>query len=236
MIFLLDWLITKCSGDYCDEDLELIREIAQMLCTAKAMCDNGGKKLEPQDLKVGTDMPEQTYDLTHGDHPWVVAIRMSKACFTFAAELGMRLCEVYTERYKRTHASQNLICILGLVGLKFPQQDLAFKSDTLVAPVRLDTWGWRYNSLFCHGEGCEFLAPLCVPKECAVRDSDGTLNPVESYRKYYIEHKADMAKWDHSKVPSWWPTPQIPPSVVKAALLAKEYRNKSFKSISRKKK
>ena len=242
-IFLLALCPSWCSEHYCDVHvIKIILEIAQMLCTAKALCDNNGKKLEPKDLMLGCDMPEKTYGLTHTKHPWVLALCLSTACYTWAAELGMRLCEVYTKRFKRTHASEKLIYHLGHVGLRNPQRDLEFNAGTLVADFSVETWGWRYGYLI-KGNFCKFRAPLCMPEDCLVKNPDESYNPVESYRNYYIKYKAYMAKWNHSKAPSWWPTPpqipigeadddNVPLSVVKEALRAKKRRRESFKSIS----
>tara|TARA_Y100000385_G_scaffold242970_1_gene260214 strand:- start:1266 stop:1823 length:558 start_codon:yes stop_codon:yes gene_type:complete len=37
-----------------------------------------------------------------------------------------------------------------------------------------------------------------MPDECK-RD-----NPIEGYRKYYLEHKRRFARWAHSETPQWW--------------------------------
>lgn len=46
-----------------------------------------------------------------------------------------------------------------------------------------------------------FTTPaLAMPPEYKTND------PVESYRKYYIHGKADIAKWAYSPAPYWWPS------------------------------
>ena len=41
--------------------------------------------------------------------------------------------------------------------------------------------------------------PQAMPDECKLD------NPVEAYRKYYIEKKARFAKWTNRPQPNWWP-------------------------------
>ena len=41
--------------------------------------------------------------------------------------------------------------------------------------------------------------PQAMPDECKHED------PVEAYRKYYIEKKVRFAKWTNRQPPSWWP-------------------------------
>jgi hypothetical protein len=39
---------------------------------------------------------------------------------------------------------------------------------------------------------------ICVPDDCK------TIDPVESYRKYYCEYKQHLAKWKNRNVPVWY--------------------------------
>ena len=41
--------------------------------------------------------------------------------------------------------------------------------------------------------------PQCMPDEFKV---DG--DPVKAYRNYYMGHKVEMKKWNHSLTPEWW--------------------------------
>lgn len=73
-------------------------------------------------------------------------------------------------------------------------------------------WQYRYNHIK-HHKSFDVVSNLsipnlpkigitefvsCVPDECKV----GSV--VDNYRKYYIEHKAHLAKWTKREVPTWW--------------------------------
>lgn len=48
------------------------------------------------------------------------------------------------------------------------------------------------------------LSASLTPFALAMPERYQMLDPVLSYRTYYMEEKRDIAKWNHSPVPEWW--------------------------------
>ena len=48
------------------------------------------------------------------------------------------------------------------------------------------------------------LPTPAMPDECKIVKADGSYDVVESYRKYYREHKKHIAKWTKRAIPSWF--------------------------------
>lgn len=69
-------------------------ETAQLLCTALHLC---------------SDHKDIPYKLTHQNHPCAIWARETLPNYKTLCNLGLHLCKEYTYRYKKIHASQDVI-------------------------------------------------------------------------------------------------------------------------------
>ena len=184
-VFLLSVCILSAARYHCNKHVvKMILESAQLLCTAKSICDHDGQQVPAEALGV-----PKTYKNAHRNHPWSVAVRRSRPAFDWLAALALALCRRYTLIYGKTHASEPLIRALAAASLDNPTDD-AFLPQTAVASL---------PTQFGPTE-----VPLCMPPACMVRATDGTFDPVASYRRYYIMEKASIAVWKERQKPPRW--------------------------------
>lgn len=92
-IFILD-LDHKKNAEYHSNThcIKLILEAAQCLCTAH--------------WETGSEAP---YRATHKNHPINKWIRKSLANYRWVCDYGMALCDEYTYRYGKVHATQKVL-------------------------------------------------------------------------------------------------------------------------------
>lgn len=184
-IFVLGLVPGDAARHHCNKHVvKMILESAQLLCTAKSMCDNGGEQLCPVSLGVA-----KTYRNVHKNHPCALAVRRSRAAFLWVADLALCLCVRYTEIYGKVHASEPLIRALAAASLENPTGE-PFLPKTVVA------------TLLTRRGPIEL--PLCMPPECFCYDADGKPNAILSYRQYYIAEKAAFARWKERHQPPKW--------------------------------
>ena len=94
-IFILDKDIDLCAKYYIDKHVvKMPLETAQLLSTAVNLNYKDAKGL---------------YRSTHVNHPCSVWTRSSRRNFMWLAKLGLEICEEYTRRYERVHASSKVI-------------------------------------------------------------------------------------------------------------------------------
>ena len=92
-IFFLHKNPKKCAKYYVDQHVvKMILETAQLLCTAIWSC--------------GGTAP---YKSTHANHPCAVWTRQSKDNWNWLYSLAVALCEEYTYRYGKVHATQEIV-------------------------------------------------------------------------------------------------------------------------------
>lgn len=92
-IFYLDRDIARAVRYHCDQHVvKMPLETAQILCTA----------LHRYDIEV-------PYKPTHAKHPSVLWAGDSIQQFRWLKKFGIALCKEYTYRYKKRHASQDVI-------------------------------------------------------------------------------------------------------------------------------
>ena len=92
-IFVLDESPKKAAKYHCDKHVvKMILETAQMLCTAH--WESGGSA---------------PYRPTHKNHPCTKWARETKENYKWLCQLGLELCGEYTNRYSRTHKTQEHI-------------------------------------------------------------------------------------------------------------------------------
>lgn len=97
-IFVLDLDPRRAAKFHCDKHVcKMVLETAQLLSGVVHLNS-------PQDPRR-----PKLYRLTHKQHPCAVWARQSFANYRWLLELGQALCEEYTYRYGRVHASQAVI-------------------------------------------------------------------------------------------------------------------------------
>ena len=184
-IFFLALLPERNAGYHCNKHVvKMILESAQMLCTAKSICDHGSQQVPPDSLGV-----EKTYRNVHRNHPCSVAVRRSRAAFECLAELALCLCARYTAIYGKVHKSEPLVRALAAASIATPTGE-AFSAKTVVA------------SLMTRRGPIE--VPLCMPPGCMCFDAAGRPDAILSYRRYYVLEKAAIAVWKERKQPPRW--------------------------------
>jgi hypothetical protein len=155
-IFFLDRDPIIAATHHCDKHVvKMILETAQLLSTAHHV--------------LGTENTEMIYRKTHVNHPSAIWVRQSKENYLWAFKLLVALCEEYTYRYGRIHATESRGVVNALEDPPINIPDISFTDP-----------------------------PQCMPDE--YKDP---LDPVESYRRYYVGSKSYMAKWKMNK-PEWW--------------------------------
>lgn len=91
-IFHLDNDVTLCATYHCDAHVvKMILEYAQLLSTAHRVLDR--------------NECETLYKATHKNHPCGVWVRKSSGNYEYLYTLFINLCNEYTIRYNKTHAT-----------------------------------------------------------------------------------------------------------------------------------
>jgi hypothetical protein len=119
------------------------------------------------------------YKPTHKNHPCAVWVRASRNNYHWAFDHFVALCEEYTRRYGKVHATETKL-----------RRALCSAPDALM-----------YTGLT--------TPPACMPDEYkAQHEIDAGHWPCESYRRYLAEGKSytvDVAKaWAKADTPPWW--------------------------------
>jgi hypothetical protein len=95
-IFVVDNDAAQSAYDLCDQHVvKMPLETAQMLSSIVQL--------------QRTDVQDFLYKPTHTRHPCTLWVGASEANFAWTIEHGIALCEEYTRRYYRTHASERII-------------------------------------------------------------------------------------------------------------------------------
>ena len=119
------------------------------------------------------------YKEAHRNHPCTLWAGDSADNFSWLVQHGMELCFEYTRRYNKIHKCQQVIMDI---------------SET--------DWGTlQYKPME------RTPHPQCMPDE--YKEQDGFFSPevasVRAYRKYYVNDKKDIAKWEKSRpMPDWY--------------------------------
>ena len=135
-IFFTDRNPVTAARNLCNKHvIKMILEVAQLLCAAHIMTES---KLRPEeDIKF--------YKLTHGNHPCSIWARSSLRNYDWLSEHGMSLCDEYTFRYGKEHATQKLMWWLythapNIAGVDFTNPPLCmpdiYKTDDPVESYR----------------------------------------------------------------------------------------------------
>lgn len=164
-IFFLD-LDPEVSARYhCDKHTcKMIIEYAQLMSTAHRVLDED-------------ECDPGLYKIAHLNHPSNIWVREYITHYQYLYELWANLCEEYTVRYGKTHATWSKLNHI----LKHPPKNIPVKY------FRVLPWS-----------GLATDPPQCMPDEYKGSDT------VQAYRKYYLGDKAGFAKWSKTSTPDWW--------------------------------
>lgn len=103
-IFFLDVEPKKIAEYHCDKHVvKQILETGQLLCGVSVI--NG---------------IEAPYKLSHKNHPCAKWARECEENYIYLCDIGLELCNEYTYRYKKRHATQSVIewCLMNIPNLK----------------------------------------------------------------------------------------------------------------------
>lgn len=103
--FTLDPDPVVAAAYHCDKHVvKMILEEAQMLCTAHRLHGD-----------VTPDLDAALYRATHQNHPCTIWARATRDNYLWGYRLLVALCDEYTHRYGKVHATARLLPILATV-------------------------------------------------------------------------------------------------------------------------
>ena len=110
-IFYLDHNTVECAKMHVDKHcVKMILEYAQLLSTAHHILDDE------------SELSKQLYKQTHKNHPSAVWVRQSDSNYKWLYTLLTDLCDEYTHRYNKVHATTRLLQHLKNVPENIAQQ------------------------------------------------------------------------------------------------------------------
>ena len=117
------------------------------------------------------------YKEAHKNHPCTLWAGDDAGNYDWLWQHGMELCFEYTRRYNKIHKCQQVI-----MDLEVYQCPFAF-------PIT----------------DCSTPHPQCMPDEYKSTELRIHSNTVRAYRRYYVNDKKDIAKWEKSRpMPDWY--------------------------------
>ena len=118
------------------------------------------------------------YREVHKNHPCTLWTGDDGANYDWLWQHGMELCFEYTRRYNKIHKCQQVIMDLSL-------SDCVLNFDNMS------------RNITPH--------PQCMPDEYKSTELRIHSNTVRAYRRYYVNDKKDIAKWEKSRpMPKWF--------------------------------
>lgn len=190
-IFLLDVLAAMAASYHCDKHcIKMILETTQLLYSAWWFHRDHFPlpELDP--------CPHEPYRPTHTNHPSAVWVRAAPEHYNWLLELGYALCKEYYQRYGgKFHKCLSHLDRLQEMG---PPEHIG--EETYQPPLhKIATTGLPEGIRYFH---CAIRDDLW--DQCAVY-TDGQLNAVQTYRKYYAT-KPWQLKWYKSlrDPPNWY--------------------------------
>ena len=117
------------------------------------------------------------YKEAHKNHPCTLWAGDSMDNYNWLWLHGMELCFEYTRRYNKIHKCQQVI------------MDLEVYQCPFVFPIT----------------DCSTHHPQCMPDEYKSTELRIHNNSVRAYRRYYVNDKKDIAKWEKGRnAPDWY--------------------------------
>jgi hypothetical protein len=172
--FILDADPSTAAHFHCDKHVvKMIVESMQML--GSAVIRHGATPDQMPLTAKGTPLRGGYHH-----HPCTRWTGDSRANYDWIVKLAVALCDEYTYRYNKVHASTEAILHLAEMTRRIPDGPLT-----------------------------PFAVAISPEQRCrqAVPDFD-KLDVVDQYRLYYIHDKADFAKWTARRVPFWFTSHQ----------------------------
>jgi hypothetical protein len=169
-IFILSLIIEECARYHNNKHcIKLICEYAQILCAAHHKLDLD-------------KAPEGLYKLTHKNHPQVLWACKTSSNYQWLYSLFIALCNEYTYRYSKVHASERKLKDL----LKNNPKNIPEGPLTLFAITTNSDINEKYRNLI-------------------EKDPDNSWNyVVDAYREYYMKDKRSFCVWKSREVPEWY--------------------------------
>ena len=132
-IFVLDEDPRQAARDQCDKHVvKMPLESAQMLCTA--LRQNG--------------QHEVPYKAAHVKHPCTLWSAATRSNFLWLVRHGLELCEEYTRRYKKVHASQSVIVVAGSLAEHIPEGGLTTFAQAMPDECKRETAVEAYRAYY----------------------------------------------------------------------------------------
>ena len=187
-LFLLAAKIDECAQYHCNKHcIKMILELTQMLYSAWWF----GRDVFP--LPELDPLPNDPYRPTHKNHPVSIWVRADPKHYNWTLALAFALSKQYYMRYGKFHACQAHLERLQALGA--PEN---IGTETYDPPIgKRATIGFpngiKYFDCAIHDD----LFPSCAVY------TDGQLNAIETYRKYYQTKNWSM-KWKNMSPPHWY--------------------------------
>lgn len=165
-IFILDDDIRQSAQYHCDKHVvKMVLESAQLMCSAHIAHN------QPAPYKISKP---------HMNHPCAIWARKTQDNYFYLHQLALELCEEYTYRYNKIHASQAVID-----SLPWPSFLPKGKQTPFATAFRRD------------------MPAENLQRILACSDT------VSAYRMYYVLDKAHFCKWTGRSVPLWFEYPDL---------------------------
>ena len=186
-IFVLSKDPQEAAVFHCNKHVvKMILESSQMLCTSHWMrlLESKGKKLT--DFKRVRDAQQWLFEntskefqppwkMSHVRHPCTIWTNENISNYMWHLELCESLLSEYRSRYKKNHKSEDVV--------KWLRKNI---------PVNIES-----------AELTNFV--VCMKDEYKIYQEESRLDPVASYRNYYLKDKVRFAKWEpHANTPIWF--------------------------------
>lgn len=180
-IFVLSESPSEAAQYHCDRHvLKMIIEYAQLLATAHRILD-GTEKRVTYLTKAGTKRTKKVW--VHPDPEFDAGL--------YAATHVNHPCAVWARDCDSNYAWLRS-CWASLVREYGKRYSKSHK-----------TWITQQNFLM-HRPMNIRCTEMRTPFPLAMPDEYKTMDPVDSYRRYYLGDKSRFAKWAHSPVPDWY--------------------------------
>ena len=177
--------------DHCDKHVvKMVLETTQMMCTAHRLLD-GDVAADAMGL----------YKTAYANHPMTKWVRENQFNYAWTYRLLKELCNEYTYRYDKVHATQSKGILDALQ--KVPENICnGTETGRTVPPMCMPD---KYKNRFTKTKD----SWIELAEDATVRrkrlNQQSFYDVVDAYRRYYIGEKKDFAVWTRRPEPKWWP-------------------------------
>ncbi len=180
-IFVLDLDPKKAAEYHCNKHvLKMVLETAQMLCTAHWMIIANKNKIDRADFKKLKDMQKKLISITpEGRRPPWKLTHANHPCSKWIRESDKNY-------WWTVELGINLI--------------IEYRKRYNEIHSTLKVYDWLCINHIDLPDNKKTPHPICVSADCLIEN-----DPVGSYRKYYKEHKKEIAEWEPiASTPEWY--------------------------------